>query len=125
MLWRPRCGEPYQGRSPLEAIFIQHAVVDMPPINLIITSLDVIRAFPNSPHRLLRAVWKCMGLPFQGFLQAYLATRMYAVETDVGTTEAVWGASPIPAAQPVALFARPDQEFSCRCYGILISVGFL
>ena len=40
-------------------------------------------------------------------------------------SEAVWGASPIPAAQPVALFARPDQEFSCRCYGILISVGFL
>ena len=27
--------------------------------------------------------------------------------------EVVWGASPIPAAQPVALFARPDQEFSC------------
>ena len=26
-----------------------------------------------------------MGLPFQGFLQAYLATRMYAVKTDVGT----------------------------------------
>ena len=43
----------------------------------------------------------------------------------MATTEAVWGASPIPAAQPVALFARPDQEFSCGCYGILISVGFL
>ena len=28
------------------------------------------------------------------------------------TNEAVWGASPIPAAQPVALFARLDQEFS-------------
>ena len=28
-------------------------------------------------------------------------------------TEAVWVASPIPAAQPVALFARPAQEFSC------------
>ena len=44
---------------------------------------------------------------------------------DIVIGEAVWGASPIPAAQPVALFARPDQEFSCRCYGILISVGFL
>ena len=43
----------------------------------------------------------------------------------VDVSEAVWGASPIPAAQPVALFARPDQEFSCGCYGILISVGFL
>ena len=46
-------------------------------------------------------------------------------EPGPGPSEAVWGASPIPAAQPVALFARPDQEFSCRCYGILISVGFL
>ena len=39
--------------------------------------------------------------------------------------EAVWGASPIPAAQPVALFARLAQEFSWADYGILISVGFL
>ena len=39
--------------------------------------------------------------------------------------EAVWGASPIPAAQPVALFARLAQEFSCADYGISISVGFL
>ena len=29
-----------------------------------------------------------------------------------GGTEAVWGASPIPAAQPVALFARLAQESS-------------
>ena len=35
---------------------------------------------------ILRAVWEHMDLPFQGFLQAYLATRMYAVKTDVGTT---------------------------------------
>ena len=39
--------------------------------------------------------------------------------------EAVWGVSPIPAAQPVALFARLAQEFSCADYGISISVGFL
>ena len=48
------------GRSPLKAIFMQDAVVDMDPISLIITSLDVKRAFPNTPHRLLRAVWKHM-----------------------------------------------------------------
>ena len=29
------------------------------------------------------------------------------------SAEAVWCASPIPAAQPVALFARPAKEFSC------------
>ena len=74
------------GRSTLEAIFLQDAVVDMDPISLIISSLDVKVAFPNTSHRLLRAVWKHMGLPFQGFLQAYLPTRMYAVKTDVGTT---------------------------------------
>ena len=74
------------GRSPLEAIFMQDAMADIDPISLIITSLDVKGAFPNTPHRLLRAVWEHMGLPFQGFLQAYLATRMYAIKTDVGTT---------------------------------------
>ena len=82
--------------SPLEAIFMQDAVVDMDPISLIITSLDIKGAFPNTPHRLLRAVWKCMGLPFQGFVQAYLATRMYAVKADVGTTPWVHPASGVP-----------------------------
>ena len=86
------------GRSPLEAIFMQSAVVDMDPISLILTSLDVKGAFPNIPHRLLRAVRKHMGLPFQGFLQAYLATRMYAIKTDVGTTPWVHPASRVPQA---------------------------
>ena len=84
------------GRSPLEAIFIQDAVVDMDPISLIITSLDVKGAFPNTPHRLLRAVWEHMGLPFEGFLQAYLASPMYAIKTDVGTTPWVEPASGVP-----------------------------
>ena len=84
------------GRSPFEALFMQDTVVDMDPISLIIRSLDVKGAFPNTPHRLLRAVWKHMGLPFQGFLQAYLATRMYAKKTDVGTTPWVHPASGVP-----------------------------
>ena len=83
-------------RSPLEAILMQGALVDMDPISLIITSLDVKGAFPKTPHRLLRAVWKHMGLPFQGFLQAYLATHMYAVKTDVGTTPWVHPTSGVP-----------------------------
>ena len=37
-----------------------------------------------------------MGLPFQGFLQAYLATRMYAVKIDVGTTPWVHPTSGVP-----------------------------
>ena len=84
------------GRSPLEAVFMQDAVVDMDPISLIITSLDIKGAFPNTPHRLLQAVWKHVGLPFQGLLQAYLATRMYAVKTDVGTAPWVHPASGDP-----------------------------
>ena len=84
------------GRSPLQAISIEDAVVDMDLISLIITSLDVKGAFPNTPHRLLRAVWEHMGLPFQDFLQSYLATRMYAVKTDVGTTPWVVPASRFP-----------------------------
>ena len=81
------------GRSPLEAIFMQDTVVDMDPISLIITSLDVNGAIP---HRLIRAVWERIGLPFQGFLQAYLATRMHAVKTDVGTTPWVHPTSGVP-----------------------------
>ena len=42
------------GRSPLEARIMQDAVVDMDRISLIITSLDVQGAFPNTPHRLAR-----------------------------------------------------------------------
>ena len=84
------------GRSPWEAIFMQDAVVDMDPMSLIITCLDVKGAFRNGPHRLPRAVWKHMGLPFQGFLQAYLATRMYAKTTDVGTSPWVHPASGVP-----------------------------
>ena len=88
------------GRSPLEAIFMQDALVDVDPISLIITSLDVKKAFPIAPHRSLQAVWKHMGLPFQGFLQAYLATRMYAVTTDVGTCPWVHPASGVPQGVP-------------------------
>ena len=84
------------GRSPLEAIFMQEAVVDMDPISLIITSLDVNGAFPNTPHRFLQAVWEHIAVSFRGFLQAYLATRMYAVKTDVGTTPWVHPASGVP-----------------------------
>ena len=63
----------------------------------------------------------CWFLVFASFLLLCL----WSAHKSLAPSEAVWGASPIPAAQPVALFARPDQEFSCRCYGILISVGFL
>ena len=83
---------------------MQDAVVDMDPISLIITSLDVKGAFPNTLQRLLRAVCKRMGLTFQGFLQAYLATRMYAVKTNAGTTPWVHCTSGVPQGGPEGPF---------------------
>ena len=92
------------GRSPLEAIFMQDTVVHMDMISLIITSLDIKEAFPNTPHRLLWAVWKHMGLPFQGFLQAYLSSCMYAVKADVGNGPWVHPASGVPQGGAEGLF---------------------
>ena len=45
------------GRSPHEAIFLQDTIADMDPVDLIIASLDVKGAFPNTPWLLLEAVW--------------------------------------------------------------------
>ena len=44
------------GRLLLEAICMQDDVVDMDPMSLIITFLEARGAFPNTPHRLLRAI---------------------------------------------------------------------
>ena len=92
----PTMWGPITGRLPWEAIFLQNAVVDLDLISLIITSLDVKGSFSKTPHCLLRAVWQHTGLPFQGFLQAYLATRMYTKKTNVGTTPWVQPASGVP-----------------------------
>ena len=40
-----------------------------------------------------------MGLPFQGFLQAYLATRMYALKTDLDSSP--WATPPVEARKGV------------------------
>ena len=58
------------GRSPHEAIFLQDTIADMDPVDLIIPSLDVKGAFPNTPWLLLEAVWKRLGLPFYNFASA-------------------------------------------------------
>ena len=44
------------GRSRQEAIFLEDAIADMDPVDLIIVSLDVKGAFPNTPLLLLEAV---------------------------------------------------------------------
>ena len=74
------------GRSPHEAIFLQDTIADMDPVDLIIASLDVKGAFPNTPWLLLEAVWKPLGLPFYNFTSGYIRTRKYTVLTGAGLT---------------------------------------
>ena len=72
------------GRSPHKAIFLKDTIADMDPVDLIIASLDVKGAFPNTPWLLLEAVWKSTGLPFYNFASGYIRTRKYTVRTGSG-----------------------------------------
>ena len=74
------------GRSPHEAIFLQDTIADMDPVDLIIASLDVKGAFPNTTWLLLEAVWKGLGLLFYYFASGYIRTRKYTVRTGAGLT---------------------------------------
>ena len=74
------------GRSPHEAIFLQNTIADIDPVDLIIASLDVKGAFPNTPWLLLEAVWKHMGLLFYNFASDYIRTQKYTVRTGAGRT---------------------------------------
>ena len=84
------------GRSPHEAIFLQDTVADMDPVDLIIASLDVKGAFPNTPWLLLEAVWKRLGLPFNNFTSEYIGTRKYTVRTRAGLTTFLEPGSGVP-----------------------------
>ena len=74
------------GRSPHEAIFLQYTIADMDPVDLLIASLHVKGAFPNTPWLLLEAVWKRLGFPFYNFASGYICTRKYTVCTGAGLT---------------------------------------
>ena len=84
------------GRSPHEAIFLQDTIADMDPLDLIIASLDVKGAFPNTPWLLLEAVWKCLGLPLYNFASSYIRTRKYTVRTGAGLTPFLEPGSGVP-----------------------------
>ena len=84
------------GRSPHEAIFLQDTIADMDPVDLIIASLDVKGAFPNTPWLLLEAVWKRLGLPFYNFTSDYIRTRKYTVRTGAGLTPFLEPGSGVP-----------------------------
>ena len=72
------------GRSPHGAIFLQDTVANMDVVDLIIASLYVEEAFPNTPWLLLEAVWKRLGPPFYKFTSKYIRTRKYTVRTVAG-----------------------------------------
>ena len=58
----------------------------MDPVDLIIASLDVKGAFPNTPWLLLEAAWKHIGRPFYNFASGYIRTRKYTVRIGAGLT---------------------------------------
>ena len=68
----------------------------MDPVDVIIASLDVQGAFPNTPWLLLKAVWKGMGLPFYNFTSDYIRTRKYTVRTAAGLTPFLEPGSRVP-----------------------------
>ena len=68
----------------------------MDPVDLIIASLDVKEAFPNTPWLLLEAVWKRLGLPFYNFASGYIRTPKYTVRTGAGLTPFLEPGSGIP-----------------------------
>ena len=68
----------------------------MDPLDLIIASLDVKGAFPNTPWLLLEAVWKRLGLPFYNFTSGYIRTRKYTVRTGAGLTPFLEPGSGVP-----------------------------
>ena len=68
----------------------------MDPVDLIIASLDVKGAFPNTPWLLLEAVWKRLGLPFYNFTSDYIRTRKYTVRTGAGLTPFLEPGSGVP-----------------------------
>ena len=68
----------------------------MDRVNLVIASLDVKGAFPNTPWLLLEAVWKRLGLPFYNFTSSYIPTRKYTVRTGAGLTPFLEPGSGVP-----------------------------
>ena len=108
----------------------------MDPVDLIIASLDVKGAFPNTPWLLPEAVWKRLGLPFYNFASGYIRTRKYTVRTGAGLTPFLEPGSGVPqggaegpflyllVTLPLAL--RIEQDYPAYAPYLLLTplVGF-
>ena len=65
-------------------------------VDLIIASLDVREAFPNTPWLLLEALWKRLGLPFYNFASGYIRTRKCRVRIGAGLSPFLEPGSGVP-----------------------------
>ena len=74
------------GRSPHEAILFQDTIAHIDPVDIIIASLNVKGAFPNTPWLLLEALWKRLGLFFYNVASDSIRTRKYKVRSGAGLT---------------------------------------
>ena len=83
-------------RSPHEVILLQDTIADMDPVHVIIVSLDVKEAFPNTPWLILEVVWKLLGLPFYNFASGCIRTPKYTVRTGAGLTRFLEPGSGVP-----------------------------
>ena len=108
----------------------------MDPVDLIIASLHVKGAFPNTPWLLLEAMWKRMGLPFYNFASGYIRTRKYTVRTGAGLTPLLEPSSGVPqggaegpflyllVTLPLALTVEPDYPAYAPYHLLSPLVGF-
>ena len=84
------------GTCPHEAIFLQDTALDVNSYAMIVASLDVQGAFPDTQHLRITEVWDAMGLPFVRFMTGYNQTRLYAVITATGLTPGTGTDSRVP-----------------------------
>ena len=124
------------GRSPHEAIFLYDTIADMDSMDLIIASLHVKGALPNTPWLLLEAVWKHVGLPFYNPTANYIRTRKYTVRTGARLTSFLEPGSGVPQGGADGPFLYPlvtlplaigiEQEYQAYApYPLLsLQVGF-
>ena len=79
----------------------------MDPVDLIVASLDVNGAFPNTTWFHLEAVQEHLGLPFCNFTSKYIRTRKYTVRTGAGLSPFLEPGSGVPQGGAEGPFLYP------------------
>ena len=84
------------GRSTQESSFLYDVYLDDEDLEAFMASVDVKGAFANTPHRLIKEVWRQLGLRYGDFVGKYLRSRRYTVATGKACTEWVTPGSGVP-----------------------------